>query len=67
MDSHDKYWLALWAMFFSALLGVAICMTVSSINTDKQHQAEFEAATKAGLIQRVDPHTSRTIWVKSTE
>jgi hypothetical protein len=42
-------------------------MTVSSINTYKQHQAEFEAATKAGLIQRVDPHTSRTIWVKSTE
>lgn len=67
MDSNGKFWATLWIALFTFLLGYSIVCHLGNVNDNKTEQQKFEAAAKAGLVQRVDPVTSKVIWVKPNE
>ena len=64
MDENGKFWATLWIALFTFLLGYSIVCHLGNVNERNTKQQEFEAAAKAGLMQRVDPATGTVIWVK---
>lgn len=67
MDNDDKYWLCFFIIIATLLLGLAIVSKLGNAHERSTKRLEFEAATKAGLVQRVDLATGCVIWVKPTE
>lgn len=67
MDSSDKVVVSMIGLVALMFISLFVCATVYNIHENDNQLKEFEAATKAGLIQRVDPPTGRTIWVKPSE
>ncbi len=67
MDENGKFWATFWIVLFTFLLGFSIVCHLDNVDERNTKQQKFEAAAKAGLVQRVDPVTSKVIWVKPNE
>ena len=67
MDSDDKAIVSVIGLVALMFISLFVCVTVHNIHESDNQLKEFEAAAKAGLVQRIDPSTTRTIWVRPTE
>ena len=67
MSDDSKFLLSLISIVCLAVVALTIVFNLGWSYEDDNKLKEFEAATKAGLVQRVDPATSKVIWVKPHE
>lgn len=67
MDSDDKAIVSIIGLVVLMFISLFVCVTMHNIHENDNQLKEFEAAAKAGLVQRIDPSTTRIIWVKPSE
>lgn len=67
MNSDDKSFVWCMAIIASAVVAGFCTATVASAHERYTDRMKFEAAAKAGLVQKIDPVTQKTYWTKPTE